>query len=146
MKRFISILLIALIACSAFSVMAISAFAEETGNKVVDDTLANTGKVTDTLNGVFEKVKAYVPMDELMKFKNEATVFVKALILFVKSEETYKNIATAILGVLAFIFIPIIIGIVVAAYIAATLMTVCASVIVKIAEIVLGIIIGMIPV
>lgn len=146
MKRFISILLIALIACSALSVMTISAFAEEAGNNVVDDALANTGKVTDTLKGVLEKVKAYVPMDELMKFKDEATAFVKALIVFVKSEETYKNIATAILGVLAFIFIPIIIGIVVAAYIAAALMTVCASVIVKIAEVVLGLIIGMIPV
>ena len=146
MKRIMSILLIMILVCSVFSVMAISAFAdEEPSGDVAEDTLENMNKVTGGIQGLLEQVQAFVPMDILEQYKNEATMFVKVLIAAVKHEDTYRNIFTAILGVLGFLCIPLVIGVIVVLYVAIALATVFASVLVKLAEVFLLMLVAVIP-
>jgi putative effector of murein hydrolase LrgA (UPF0299 family) len=137
MKRFVSLLLIILMISSVMAVMSISVFAADGA----ESAIPGSSQIKDLL----DKVKAYVPLDTLKEFKNELELYVKALIVFIKSEETYKNIATAILAVLAFLFIPIVIGVVVIVYLAAALMAAVSTVVVGIVEVILTVLVGLIP-
>jgi hypothetical protein len=122
---------------SVMAVMSISVFAADGA----ESAIPGSSQIKDLL----DKVKAYVPLDALKEFKNELELYVKALIIFIKSEETYKNIATAILAVLAFLFIPIVIGVVVIVYLAAALMAAVSTVVVGIVEVILTVLVGLIP-
>ena len=96
MKRFIFILLILITLCSVFTV---SIFAE--------------GETSDYDTGVQAGANAAQALNEA---KEELWGFLEQTWNFIMSDETYKNIATAILGILAIIFIPIIAGVIVFVY------------------------------
>ncbi len=96
MKRFIFILLILITLCSVFTV---SIFAEGENSSYNDGVQAGANLA-----------------QELNNAKEELWGILEQTWNFIMSDETYKNIATAILGILAFIFIPIIAGIVVFVY------------------------------
>ena len=138
MKRFVSLLLIIMMISSVMALASVS-------------VLAAGGSATDSipgdsqLQGLLAKVKGYVPLEKLEELKNELTLYVKALILFIKSEETYKNIATTVLAILAFLFIPIIIGVIVVVYLAAALMAAVSTVVIGIVQVILTVLVGLIP-
>jgi chromate transport protein ChrA len=75
---------------------------------------------------------------------SELKVAVKELVLeiinFIKSNETYKNIATAILAVLAILFLPLVLGVVVIVFVAIVAMETFVGAMVKIVEIILAVI------
>lgn len=96
MKRFIFILLILITLCSVFT---FSIFAE--------------GETSDYDTGVQAGANAAQALNEA---KEELWGFLEQTWNFIMSDETYKNIATAILGILAIIFIPIIAGVIVFVY------------------------------
>ena len=138
MKRFVSLLLIIIMISSVMALMSVSVFAAG-------------GSVTDSIPGgsqlkeLLAKVKGYVPLEKLEELKYELTLYVKALIIFIQSEETYKNIVTAALAILAFLFIPIIIGVVVVVYLAAALMAAVSTVVIGIVQVILTALVGLIP-
>lgn len=143
MKRFVSILFIFIFAFSAFSAMSISAFAEDDfADSVQDSAAENIGKLTELLKSLEE----YVPTEELEKIKSELTTTVKAVWLFIQSDETYKNIFTAIVGVLAFLFLPILIGLVIVAYAIMAGMIMMGGALVEVVKVFLEILIPMLPV
>ena len=96
MKRFIFILLILITLCSVFTV---SIFAENE-DSAYDDGAKAGANLAQGLN----------------QAKEELWGFLEQTWDFIMSDETYKDLANAILGILAFIFIPIIAGVVVFAY------------------------------
>ncbi|MBQ7873101.1 MAG: hypothetical protein IJ360_03930 [Clostridia bacterium] len=143
MKRFVSILFIFIFVFSAFSAMSISAFAEDDfAGSVQDSATENIGKLTELLKSLEE----YVPTEELEKIKSELTTTVKAVWLFIQSDETYKNIFTAIVGVLAFLFLPILIGLVIVAYAIMAGMIMMGGALVEVVKVFLEILIPMLPV
>ena len=97
MKRFIFILLILITLCSVFTV---SIFAENE-DSAYDDGAKAGANLAQGLN----------------QAKEELWGFLEQTWDFIMSDETYKDLANAILGILAFIFIPIIAGVVVFSYI-----------------------------
>ena len=146
MKRFVSVLLILMLMISTLAISPISVFAEESGEEVADENTSvdnNTstedgenssgegdsvpdGELTDgetdnepsedetdPIVGFFE---SFLPIDALENLKNALFGFVGQLWAFIQNDETYSNIATAILAILALIAIPIIIGVVVVIY------------------------------
>ena len=96
MKRFIFILLILITLCSVFTV---SIFAENE-DSAYDDGAKAGANLAQGLN----------------QAKEELWGFLEQTWDFIMSDETYKELATAVLGILAFIFIPIIAGVIVFAY------------------------------
>lgn len=143
MKRFVSILFIFIFVFSAFSAMSISAFAEDDfAGSVQDGAAENIGKLTELLKSLEE----YVPTEELEKIKSELTTTVKAVWLFIQSDETYKNIFTAIVGVLAFLFLPILIGLVIVVYAIMAGMIMMGGALVEVVKVFLEILISMLPV
>ena len=143
MKRFVSILFIFIFVFSAFSAMSISAFAEDDfAGSVQDGAAENIGKLTELLKSLEE----YVPTEELEKIKSELTTTVKAVWLFIQSDETYKNIFTAIVGVLAFLFLPILIGLVIVVYAIMAGMIMMGGALVEVVKVFLEILIPMLPV
>ena len=96
MKRCIFILLIVITLCSVFTV---SIFAENK-DSAYDDGAKAGANLAQGLN----------------QAKEELWGFLEQTWDFIMSDETYKDLANAILGILAFIFIPIIAGVVVFAY------------------------------
>lgn len=143
MKRFVSILFIFIFVFSAFSAMSISAFAEDDfAGSVQDSATENIGKLTELLKSLEE----YVPTEELEKIKSELTTTVKAVWLFIQSDETYKNIFTAIVGVLAFLFLPILIGLVIVVYAIMAGMIMMGGALVEVVKVFLEILIPMLPV
>ena len=143
MKRFVSILFIFIFVFSAFSAMSISAFAEDDfADSVQDSAAENIGKLTELLKSLEE----YVPTEELEKIKSELTTTVKAVWLFIQSDETYKNIFTAIVGVLAFLFLPILIGLVIVVYAIMAGMIMMGGALVEVVKVFLEILIPMLPV
>ncbi len=81
----------------------------------------------------------------LASLKDKLFGFVKDIIAGIMSNETYKNIATAIGAVLAFIFLPIIIGLIIVAYVAIGAMVLVAGALVAVVEIFVSIFSGFIP-
>lgn len=81
----------------------------------------------------------------LSSLKDKLFGFVKDIIAKIMSNETYKNIATAIGAVLAFIFLPIIIGLIIVAYVAIGAMVLVAGALVAVVEIFVSIFSGFIP-
>lgn len=143
MKRFVSILFIFIFVFSAFSAMSISAFAEDDfAGSVQGSAAENIGKLTELLKSLEE----YVPTEELEKIKSELTTTVKAVWLFIQSDETYKNIFTAIVGVLAFLFLPILIGLVIVVYAIMAGMIMMGGALVEVVKVFLEILIPMLPV
>ena len=96
MKRFIFILLILITLCSVFTV---SIFAENE-DSAYDDGAKAGANLAQGLN----------------QAKEELWGFLEQTWDFIMSDETYKELATAVLGILAFIFIPILAGVIVFAY------------------------------
>ena len=86
MKRFIFILLILITLCSVFTV---SIFAENE-DSAYDDGAKAGANLAQGLN----------------QAKEELWGFLEQTWDFIMSDETYKELATAVLGILAFIFIP----------------------------------------
>lgn len=81
----------------------------------------------------------------LSSLKDKLFGFVKDIIAKIMSNETYKNVATAIGAVLAFIFLPIIIGLIIVAYVAIGAMVLVAGALVAVVEIFVSIFSGFIP-
>lgn len=138
MKRTVSIILIVMMVCSMFAMMSVGAFAEGTGETA-------TEQASGALAQALEKVKSFIPMEMLNEFKNEIISYVKELWAFIQSDETYKNIATAILAILAILFIPIIIAVVVIIYTIAALVAAISSALVAIIQLILTTLVGIFP-
>ena len=66
--------------------------------------------------------------------------------MFIQSDETYKNIFTAIVGVLAFLFLPILIGLVIVVYAIMAGMIMMGGALVEVVKVFLEILIPMLPV
>ncbi len=121
MKRFTSILMIFILMLTVMSTTSVMASAADGNVEVQSDA-----------------------GDDMGTLLTELKVAVKELALeiinFIKSEETYKNIATAILAVLAILFLPLILGVVVIVFVAIVAMESFVGAMVKIVEIILTLI------
>lgn len=121
MKRFTSILMIFILMLTFMSSTSVMASAADVNVEVQPDA-----------------------GDDMGTLLTELKVAVKELVLeiinFIKSDETYKNIATAILAVLAILFLPVILGVVVIVFVAIVAMESFVGAMVKIVEIILAVI------
>ncbi|MBQ9978928.1 MAG: hypothetical protein IJP20_03965 [Clostridia bacterium] len=118
MKRFVSILFVFIFIISAFSVTGVTAFAAEEGGmgEFIGSVQENTSVYMEKLTGLLESLKSYVPMEKIEALKSELTAWVKAIWGFISSNQTYKNIFTAIAAIIVFLLLPIVIGLIVVAY------------------------------
>lgn len=118
MKRFISILFVFIFIISAFSVTGVTAFAAEEGEmgEFIGSVQENTSVYMEKLTGLLESLKSYVPMEKIEALKAELTTWVKAIWGFISSNQTYKNIFTAIAAIIVFLLLPIVIGLILVAY------------------------------
>ena len=140
MKKFLSVLFIFIFVFSAFSAMSLSVFAEDDFmGSIQEGSSVNMGNLTELL----KSLEAYVPMEKIAEVKNELTTTVKAVWMFIQSKETYKNIFTAIVAVLAFLFLPILIGLVIVVYAIMAGMIMMGGALVEVVKILLQIIIPM---
>ena len=143
MKKFLSVLFIFIFVFSAFSAMSLSAFAEDDFmGSIQEGSSVNMGNLTELL----KSLEAYVPMEKIAEVKNELTTTVKAVWMFIQSKETYKNIFTAIVAVLAFLFLPILIGLVIVVYAIMAGMIMMGGALVEVVKIILQIIIPMLTI
>ena len=125
MKKFLSFLLVMTFVFSAFAACPVFAAGEaESASPSLD-----LGDIKGTLSSLKDKLFG----------------FVKDIIAKIMSNETYKNVATAIGAVLAFIFLPIIIGLIIVAYVAIGAMVLVAGALVAVVEIFVSIFSGFIP-
>ena len=125
MKKFLSFLLVMTFVFSAFAACPVFAVGEaESASPSLD-----LSDIKGTLSSLKDKLFG----------------FVKDIIAKIMSNETYKNIATAIGAVLAFIFLPIIIGLIIVAYVAIGAMVLVAGALVAVVEIFVSIFSGFIP-
>ncbi len=125
MKKFLSFLLVMTFVFSAFAACPVFAAGEaESASPSLD-----LSDIKGTLSSLKDKLFG----------------FVKDIIAKIMSNETYKNIATAIGAVLAFIFLPIIIGLIIVAYVAIGAMVLVAGALVAVVEIFVSIFSGFIP-
>lgn len=129
MKRFISIVLIMTLFVSIFAVSSIQSFAAESGE--------NT-KIEEKTSAIRSFLKDVPLGDKLLSLLDTVLGYCKQLVRFIRSNETYKNIATAVLAVLAFLAIPILLGVLVVVYAAIGAMVVFAGALTAVAEIFLG--------
>ena len=121
MKRFTSILMIFILMLTVMSTTSVMVSAADGNVEVQSDAGDDMGSLLTELK---------VAVKELAW----------EIINFIKSEETYKNIATAILAVLAILFLPLILGVVVMVFVAIVAMESFVGAMVKIAEIILSVI------
>lgn len=125
MKKFLSFLLVMTFVFSAFAACPVFAAGEaESASPSLD-----LSDIKGTLSSLKDKLFG----------------FVKDIIAKIMSNETYKNIATAIGAVLAFIFLPIIIGLIIVAYVAIGAMVLVAGALVAVVEIFVSIFSSFIP-
>lgn len=121
MKRFTSILMIFILMFTFMSTTSVMALAADGNVEAQPDA-----------------------SDDMGSLLSELKVAVKELVLeiinFIKSDETYKNIATAILAVLAILFLPLILAVVVIVFVAIVAMESFVGAMVKIVEIILAVI------
>lgn len=117
MKRIISIALILMVMAVGLCAVSVPAFAEEgTAASNTEQTLEG---IKSDLGGVVDKILA-----------------------FIKSDETYENVATILLAVLLIIFVPIIVGLFFIAYLIIAVMTLFASALGAVIEVLTGLLVG----
>lgn len=117
MKKIISVALVLMIVAATLCAVSLPTFAEEeSGTSNTEQTLEG---LKSDLKGVVDKV-----------------------IAFIKSDETYTNIATILLAVLLIIFVPILIGIFFLVYLIVAVMTLFASALVAVIEVLSGLLLG----
>lgn len=117
MKRIISIALILMIMAVGLCAVSVPAFAEE------GTAASNTEQ---TLEGI----------------KSDMGGIVDKILTFIKSDETYEDVATILLAVLLIVFVPIIVGLFFIAYLIIAVMTLFASALGAVIEVLTGLLVG----
>lgn len=140
MKRFTSILMILMIMLTFMSTVSLAAYAED-GAETSTPTLE-----IDTIEqllgvdlGFVDEIQA-----KLTELKTTLFGYVDRVVNFIKSNETYKNIAKAILAVIAILLFPVFIGLIVVVYVTIGGMILFAGALVGIVEIIMSIAASMI--
>lgn len=148
MKRFASFVLIFIFVASLFVATSMTIFAEDT----VENIPAPEEQTDLTWNNLSAAIKNIdvTDMNSIKAAYNTLKGVLKSyyhkLVTFIKSNETYSDIATAILGILAFITFPIIIGLIVIAYITIGAMILFAGALTAVVELVLGVVSTLVPI
>lgn len=117
MKRIISIALILMVMAVGLCAVSVPAFAEE------GTAESNTEQ---TLEGI----------------KSDMGDVVDKILVFIKSDETYEELATILLAVLLIIFVPIIVGLFFIAYLIIAVLTLFASALGAVIEMLAGLLVG----
>ena len=92
----------------------------------------------EELGGLFDELWAI-----LIELKDDFVELVDDLIVFIESDETYSNIATIVLAVLAVIFIPFLIALLVIGYILIAIILIIVTAVMWVLEWALGAIMGL---
>ena len=145
MKRFASLILIFILVLSMFVGTAVTVFA-------TDEQAPNPELETKVTWDDFVLAIDNINYTDLSTVTNVYNVFIAMLkgyyndlVTFIESNETYSDIATAILGILAFITFPIVVGIIIVIYIAIGAMILFAGALTAVVELVLGIVSSFVP-
>lgn len=140
MKRFTSILMILMIMLTFMSTASLAAYAED-GAETSTPTL-EIDAIEQLLGvdlGFVDEIQA-----KLTELKTTLFGYVDRVVNFIKSNETYKNIAKAILAVIAILLFPVFIGLIVVVYVTIGGMILFAGALVGIVEIIMSIAASMI--
>lgn len=166
MKKFISILLIMTLLFATFTTASISAFAEESsgeenntettpeqggetedttpeGDGTTEETQPegdNEGTATGETDLIANFLASFIPVEALGRLKDALFSFVERLWDFIMSDETYSNVATAVLAVLGILAIPVVVGVVVVIYGIIGGMIIVAGALTAVVELFLGMI------
>lgn len=103
---------------------------------------SSSNEATGGLEGILAELQGFDVEATINDVKDKLFGVVDEIWNFIASNETYKNIATAICAVVAFICIPIVIGAVVLAYIAIGAIVVVAGALTTVIELILGMLLG----
>lgn len=140
MKRFTSILMILMIMLTFMSTASLAAYAEdgaETSTPALEIDAIEQLLGVDL--GFVDEIQA-----KLTELKTTLFGYVDKVVNFIKSNETYKNIAKAILAVIAILLFPVFIGLIVVVYVTIGGMILFAGALVGIVEIIMSIAASMI--
>ena len=140
MKRFTSILMILMIMLTFMSTASLAVYAED-GAENSTPTLE-----IDAIEQLLGVDLSFVDEIQAKLTELKATLFgyVDKVVNFIKSNETYKNIAKAILAVIAVLLFPVFIGLIVVVYVTIGGMILFAGALVGIVEIIMSIAASMI--
>lgn len=140
MKRFTSILMIFVLMLTFMSTASVVAYAED---GQTDSSSGFELSMIEQLLGVdltfVDEIKA-----KLTELKDTLFGYVHKVVDFIKSNETYTNIAKAILAVFAILLFPVFIGLIVVVYVTIAAMILFAGALVGIVEIIMVIAASMI--
>ncbi len=140
MKRFTSILMIFILMLTFMSTTSVVAYAEDGG---AGSTPELDVSAIEQLFGVdlafVDEIKA-----KLTELKDTLFGYVYRVIDFIKSNETYTNIARVILAIIAILLFPIFIGLIIVVYVTIGAMILFAGALVGIVEIIMAIAASMI--
>jgi hypothetical protein len=134
MKKILFLFLIILICLNAFNVVV---FAEEKDDSpseeetIVDEGLEYIEETSDNIRNELGKVNNNITADLFLGFVDEFKGIKDQVWSFLSSNETYKNIFTAILAILGFLFIPILLGVLLIAYLIMAIVVFIVSIIVS---------------
>ncbi len=165
MKRLISALLILMLVLSMFTISSMLVFAEGEGEGSTEneETLpegGDTGSDSEAEDSVTEdkeeKESGFLESEEMQELtglvgeiktilgevKNEFVGVFNEVKAFIESNETYKNIFTAILACLAIVFLPFLVAIMVLGYIAIAVIVLISSALMSVVEFVVGWFVG----
>ena len=160
MKRLISALLILMLVLSMFTISSMLVFAEGEGEGSTEneETLpegGDTGSDSEAEDKE-EKDPGFLESEEMQELtglvgeiktilgevKNEFVGVFNEVKAFIASNETYKNIFTAILACLAIVFLPFLVAIMVLGYIAIAVIVLISSALMSVVEFVVGWFVG----
>ncbi len=140
MKRFTSILMIFILMLTFMSTTSVVAYAEDGGAASTPELDISA---IEQLLGVdlafVDEIKA-----KLTELKDTLFGYVYKVIDFIKSNETYTNIAKVILAIIAILLFPVFIGLIVVVYVTIGAMILFAGALVGIVEIIMAIAASMI--
>ena len=145
MKRFASFVLMFIMVASLCVGMSITVFATE---EQAPESGEQVKLTWDDLGVAINNIDL-TNMDSIKAAYNTLTAVLKGyyndVVTLIKSNKTYSEIATAVLGILAFIAFPIIVGLIVVVYVAIGAMILFAGALTAIVELVLGMVSTIVP-
>ncbi len=143
MKRLVYVFMIIALLCTVMTITSISVFAEDVSDEVVE----GAGDVTTDkpADAPVEDKKEPTIQEQLAGLKDKLFGYVKRVWKFIMNDETYKNIFTAVVAVLAFLMLPVIVALVVIAYVSLAAITMVSAALISVIEILMTIVAKFVP-
>lgn len=143
MKRLVYVFMIIALLCTVMTITSVSAFAEDVSDEVVEGV--GDVEADKTTDAPVEDKKEPTIQEQIAGLKDKLFGYIKRVWNFIMSDETYKNIFTAVVAVLAFLMLPVIVALVVIAYVSLAAITMVSAALISVIEMLMSIVSKYVP-